>query len=278
MGNFMAVILLVIGTLATIQTDCEAIGAFTRTLGIRDSIFDQLNLRSPNCCSPPSITCNTEGVTFLNLTAIELRGSIISLELPLLESLMLSQNNLTGSIPARWSLPEVKRLDLSRNYLQGSIPTMTMPKLEYLNLEANNQLQGQFPELRAPLVECRIPSSVCYDPLTSVPEACKAMIRCGDTTRISPPSAQSGNAQDGLPVGSIVGIVIGVAAVLGVLGFVGFVSFKRQRPSLRSQTPKILTLDPAVPQANPLEEQQVKNPSVTVEDYQEHLNIISSYK
>ncbi len=75
-----------------------------------------------------------------------LHGSLPELELPFLEHLFMSSNQLSGQIPSLDGTPELLTLQLSGNRLEGSIPDFsTLQKLVKLDLEYN-KLTGSIPD------------------------------------------------------------------------------------------------------------------------------------
>ncbi|KAK3421480.1 hypothetical protein EUGRSUZ_G02123, partial [Eucalyptus grandis] len=102
----------------------------------------------------PDILLN---VRDLDLSNNMLKGPISRMDgnkMPLLESLWLSGNNLSGSIPnSLWAMENLLDLDLSNNQLSGRLPSLSpisrmdgnkMPQLAYLML-SNNSLSGSIP-------------------------------------------------------------------------------------------------------------------------------------
>ncbi len=70
---------------------------------------------------------------------------LIDLNLPKLQSLDLSYNGLSGTIPDFRHLPDLQKLDLSKNELSGQIPDFkNLPNLQELDL-AKNPLSGSIP-------------------------------------------------------------------------------------------------------------------------------------
>ena len=69
-------------------------------------------------------------------------GELIDLNLPELEYLSITSNQLSGGIPD-FTLPKLKNLDLSSNQLSGDIPDFTdLQELYYLNLSSNQLSEG----------------------------------------------------------------------------------------------------------------------------------------
>uniref|UniRef100_A0A0D9YBD3 non-specific serine/threonine protein kinase n=1 Tax=Oryza glumipatula TaxID=40148 RepID=A0A0D9YBD3_9ORYZ len=101
-------------------------------------------------------------MTRLNLSSNFLSGPLPSLKAPLLEELLLANNNITGSIPpSMCQLTGLKRLDLSGNKITGDLEQMQcwkqsdMPNTHsadkfgsnMLSLALNhNELSGKFPQ------------------------------------------------------------------------------------------------------------------------------------
>jgi hypothetical protein len=258
--------------LASIQSDCTELGTLLKSLNVRN----QPTLTAPNCCAG-RINCNGVGILEANLTGLGLQGRLTKLDLPLIQTLVLSHNNITGSLPSNWNLPELKTLDLSMNYLSGSIPVINVPKLEYFNLQGNNQLGGAFPELKAPLNECRVPSTVCYDAKVNVPTACQVIVKCANSVSSDAGSINESQdtPQDPLSVGAKVGISIGViVVVLGAIGVVYKYHYAKPKPPAHIPL-KILTIDSPKIEIDPDSEIRMVR---TTDHYDATFDIISSYK
>ena len=94
------------------------------------------------------VTLSEDGcnIQILDLTYNGLEGSLFDLNLPKLNLLSLSQNNIDGNILDFSKLSSLIRLDLAQNQLAGSIPDFfNLPKLKELVL-SNNQLTGAIPD------------------------------------------------------------------------------------------------------------------------------------
>ena len=63
-------------------------------------------------------------------------------------SILLTNNNLTGTLPNDWNLPDLKWLNLSGNKIEGNIPNFNLPNLENLAL-SGNELEGEIPNFSA---------------------------------------------------------------------------------------------------------------------------------
>ncbi|MFN4256948.1 MAG: leucine-rich repeat domain-containing protein, partial [Saprospiraceae bacterium] len=74
-----------------------------------------------------------------------LTGSLPNLNLPYLESLFLSNNQLSGPIPDLNQCSNLEWLWLGNNQLSGNIPNFNLPNLQYLGLNPNN-LTGNIPD------------------------------------------------------------------------------------------------------------------------------------
>lgn len=104
----------------------------------------------------PGITVNQSGcVTRLELPDNNLQGNITNLDLPFLEYLDVSGNNMLSTLPALSKLPSLKHLNLSGNRFRGSLPALTASvKLEKYEAN-NNQFDGGIPDYSA-LTELRV--------------------------------------------------------------------------------------------------------------------------
>ncbi|XP_023006262.1 receptor-like protein kinase 2 [Cucurbita maxima] len=113
-------------------------------------VFPDWNVLDSTPCNWTSITCSSHGfVTEINIISIPLQLPFPSnlSSFPSLQRLVISDANLTGSIPSDiGDCTELTLIDLSSNALVGTIPT-TIGKLQ--NLEElilnSNQLTGKIP-------------------------------------------------------------------------------------------------------------------------------------
>lgn len=101
-----------------------------------------------NCdpCSWYGVDCNTEQrVTGLTLLSVNMSGTLPDLNLPFLDSLEISFNDLSGNLPAFSNTPELVYLSCGYNQFTGSMPLFTnSPNVTSVQL-SNNQLTGQIP-------------------------------------------------------------------------------------------------------------------------------------
>ena len=88
-------------------------------------------------------------VQSLKLGYNHLNGPLPNLNLPELETLILYDNHLVGTIPDFNYLTKLKELYLLRNHLSGTIPNFDLPNLERLYLD-DNQLSGTIPSFNLP--------------------------------------------------------------------------------------------------------------------------------
>ncbi len=85
----------------------------------------------------------------ISLKTNKLTGTLPNLNLPQLRALNLSDNNLSGVVPALDTLPKLVDLNLSINKLTGNIPAFTNnQQLITINF-SNNQLAGSIPAFTA---------------------------------------------------------------------------------------------------------------------------------
>ncbi len=91
---------------------------------------------------------NLPNLQILDLSNNQLNGNIPNFNLPNLRSLSLSNNQLNGNIP-NFNLPNLQILSLSNNQLNGNIPNFNLPNLRSLSL-SNNQLNGNIPNFNLP--------------------------------------------------------------------------------------------------------------------------------
>jgi Leucine-rich repeat (LRR) protein len=131
-------------------TECEALVALYNNTG-GANWYNNAGWKVTNMpCSWDGVSCRGGHVSSLFLSNNGLTGSIPARELTNLTHLMyldLSQNPFTGSIPTELgNLTSLTYIDLSNNSLTGSIPTElgNLSNLEHLSLYGN-QLTGSIP-------------------------------------------------------------------------------------------------------------------------------------
>ncbi len=91
---------------------------------------------------------NLPMLQYLSLSYNQLSGTIPDFILPNLTQLFLAGNQFSGSIP-NFNLPNLRQLWLDRNQLKGNIPNFNLPNLEELIL-SENQLSGSIPNFNLP--------------------------------------------------------------------------------------------------------------------------------
>ncbi|KAJ6812306.1 putative inactive leucine-rich repeat receptor-like protein kinase [Iris pallida] len=117
------------------------------------SAWDAAAAGAAGPCSWPHVQCDASGsrVLRLSLGSLSLSGAPLFRgldRLPSLESLSLSDNNLSGPLPPGLSLlPRLRVLDLSKNSLSGRLPEDlgSLPSLRSLDL-SHNALSGPIPD------------------------------------------------------------------------------------------------------------------------------------
>ncbi|KDP46477.1 hypothetical protein JCGZ_08449 [Jatropha curcas] len=95
---------------------------------------------------PPTFLYNISLLTKLSFTNNDVSGQLPNLtNLVHLESVFLSYNRFTGSIPSEYiELPNLKHLELQQNYLEGQIPPFDQHTLIGFNVSYNH-LRGPIP-------------------------------------------------------------------------------------------------------------------------------------
>ncbi|XP_017983943.1 PREDICTED: probably inactive leucine-rich repeat receptor-like protein kinase At2g25790 [Theobroma cacao] len=105
---------------------------------------------SATFCQWHGITCNNlSHVDTVDLSAKNLSGKLVSpsiFQLPYIQTLNLSSNQLDGEIPLDiYSSSSLRFLNLSNNNFTGQIPSGSISRLEILDL-SNNMLSGRIPQ------------------------------------------------------------------------------------------------------------------------------------
>ncbi|KAJ8751245.1 hypothetical protein K2173_016426 [Erythroxylum novogranatense] len=115
--------------------------------------FQHLSNWNPSLtfCKWQGISCgNNSRVNVIDLSSKNISGKLSSsiFQLPFIETINLSSNQLAGEIPHDMfsaSRSSLRYLNLSNNNLTGSIPAGPNPSLEIFDL-SNNMLSGKIPE------------------------------------------------------------------------------------------------------------------------------------
>ena len=83
----------------------------------------------------------------LQFIGMPLNGEIPALHLPVVKTISIYENQLTGPIPSLDQVPKIEKLSLGGQHLQGTIPSLhNVPELNWLSLH-DNQLTGPIPSL-----------------------------------------------------------------------------------------------------------------------------------
>ncbi|XP_034890340.1 probable LRR receptor-like serine/threonine-protein kinase RFK1 isoform X1 [Populus alba] len=148
------------------QDEVDALNLITKKLGANGWNFNAdscgENLPHVQLMDPDkNVTCdcefanNTCHITSLKFKRFSLAGELPPelVQLPYLESIDLSYNELGGSIPSEWASLQLKKIALLANRLSGNIPRYlgSFTSLAYLDLELN-QFSGMIPRELGKLV------------------------------------------------------------------------------------------------------------------------------
>lgn len=177
--------------------------------------------RGATPCSNPlwsHITCAADKVATINLPSANLSGTISPFlaNLTSLATLVLSHNNLTGPIPAGLvKLASLKSVQLDDNNLSGPPPAFPQG---VLNVTGNPLLDGSAPKTPGSGPSAGTPGSPPSTPGTPGSPAAN-----GDGTSTAKSSS--------VPVGVIVGSVVGGFSALVLAGLCGFCFYKKKAAS-----------------------------------------------
>lgn len=131
-------------------TGPPCIANFSRWVGVVCSdwhvihlVLEGIQLSGP---LPPAFLHNVSLLTKLSFRNNSVSGPLPNLNnLVLLESVLLSYNRFTGSIPPEYiELPNLKELEFQQNYLEGQIPPFDQHNLTDFNV-SYNYFQGSIP-------------------------------------------------------------------------------------------------------------------------------------
>ena len=146
-GSPIFVNMILIHLVNAVSVDCPNLINLAIQLGMntaQPTIMSQLNT---NCCTAQGIICLNARVVQLDWNYLNpsLNGTInASLLPPLLTSIRISNNQLTGMIPQTWP-SGLQVLSLNVNLLKGKIPSTWPTDLLVLNLGGNPSLICESP-------------------------------------------------------------------------------------------------------------------------------------
>ncbi|KAL2239599.1 UNVERIFIED_CONTAM: putative inactive receptor kinase, partial [Sesamum indicum] len=241
----------------------------TTWIGINCSVDGRnvIGLRLPGVGLTGPIPNNTlgklEALRVLSLRSNRLSGNLPSdiLSLPSLHYLFLQKNNFSGDIPTSIS-PQLSVLDLSFNSLTGSIPLTirNLTRLTALSLQ-NNSLSGPIPDLGLPRLRRlnlsynhlngTIPSSLQKFPNSSFVGNSLCGLPLNPCFHALPPSPSPSSmfppsegprrqrSSKKLPLGAIIAIAVGGAALLFLVALVLFLCCFKKKQNDAGTEPKV---------------------------------------
>ncbi|XP_010271200.1 PREDICTED: receptor protein kinase TMK1-like [Nelumbo nucifera] len=186
------------------------------------------NWKGNDPCTPwLGITCNSGNITVINFQNMGLSGKISPdfSSLKSMQKLVLANNNLTGTIPVELTtLPDLRELDLTNNQLFGNVPSF--------NRNVIVKTSGN-PD---------IGKDKASPPSSGGSENPPPGKSGGNGTNSD---SSNGNNNDSVPVGVIVGSVIGGICLIFLLGLLGFCLYKRKQKRFgRVQSPNTMVIHP----------------------------------
>ncbi|XVE71011.1 hypothetical protein DITRI_Ditri10aG0115600 [Diplodiscus trichospermus] len=130
--------------------ELELLLSFKSSIHDPSGFLSNWDISSATFCQWHGITCNNfSHVDTVDLSAKNLSGKLVSpsiFQLPFVETLNLSSNQLYGEIPEDiFSSSSLRFLNLSNNNFTGQIPDGSISCLEVLDL-SNNMLSGKIPQ------------------------------------------------------------------------------------------------------------------------------------
>ncbi len=128
------------------ESECQALVDFYDTTDGENWYYNDGWKQTNTPCSWAGVSCRSGHVSELHLEINGLRGPLSDFaQLPFLQQLVLSSNELTGNIPD-FPLPLLWKLDLSDNPLSGQIPDfLYLERLKSLHV-GEDHLVGEIPD------------------------------------------------------------------------------------------------------------------------------------
>ncbi|KAJ4974834.1 hypothetical protein NE237_008008 [Protea cynaroides] len=175
------------------------------------------------CASWIGISCNNNhNISGINFNKMGLTGTISPdfSKLQSLQRLILTNNNLTGTIPEELTtLPDLTLFDVSNNQLYGQVPKFRIP----INTSGNPHIGKNAPS--------PTPGEGSSDPSSPIAEG--------------PIGGQSPSGKSSVPIGVVVGSVIGGVFLVFLAGMLGFCLYRRKQKWYgRVQSPNTMVIHP----------------------------------